>query len=80
MKIETIVNPGKDFNILPYLDFLRIFLVRIHQCVLYGDPKEFKPRLIFKSSPGSSQRKGSHTPNSSSLIVPHAMALRGSHL
>jgi len=80
MKIATITDPGKDFNIIPYLEFMRVFLVRIHQNVAFGDPSEFKPRLIFKSGPGSSQAKNSHTPNSSSLIVPYASALRGSHL
>lgn len=80
MKISTITDPGKDFNIIPYLDFLPFFLARLHQKVEFGDPRRFSPKLILKSGPGSSQARGSHTPNSSSLIVPHSVATKQSHL
>jgi len=80
MKISTITDPGKDFNIIPYVDFLPFFLARLHQKVEFGDPRRFSPKLILKSGPGSSQARGSHTPNSSSLIVPYSVAMKQSHL
>ena len=80
MKLSTITDPGKDFDIMPYVDFIDIFKARIHQDLSFGASREFAPQLIFKSGPGSSQAKNSHTPNSSSLIVPYASALRASHL
>jgi hypothetical protein len=80
MKISTITDPGKGFDILPYLAFLRIFLKRLHQNILFDNSKETGVVLIFKSSPGSSQSPNSHTPNSSSLIVPHAWAIANGEL
>lgn len=43
-------------------------------------PETLKVELVYKSAPGSSQAKGSKTPNSSSLLMTHASALLNSPL
>jgi hypothetical protein len=70
MKISTITDPGKVFDILPYLQFLIIFKARFPGGIVPMTKIEtWNPVLIFKSAPGASQGKGSSTPSSSSLIV-----------
>jgi len=79
MKLGTITDPGKVFSIIPFLSFLPYFLNRIHTDLKFKE-KEFEPVIILKSAPGASQSKKSTTPNSTSLIVPHAVALKNSSL
>jgi len=70
MKISTITNPGKIFDILPYIQFLIIFKARFPGGILpMKKIEDWNPKLIFKSAPGASQSANSSTPSSSSLIV-----------
>jgi len=84
LKLSTITNPGKEFNVIPYISFLPIFFGYLKKSMEGLELSKVKPFFISKSGPGTEYRPVVNKSgtvkillyNSTAALTMQAMALR----